>query len=501
MSKTASVVPLQPSLFFPQPSQLSVPPAASRSQLWACLFFPQLSLEVLRAEVDAVPWAVVHDLHGKQMVYAASQPARQLGVAAGMALPAAYALCPELETAWRDESAEQTSLMRLADWAGQYSAMVSLEPQALLLEIGASLKLFGGLQTMQARMQKALQRHPNAVDIAIAPTPQAALLLARCGVSARVNETAALRAILGNLTVSVLPATDKQAALLTRLGLRKLRDLWRLPKTGLTKRFGVAFSDYLDRLLGNRPEPRLPHRTTPIFSAHWPFPIETENMTFILYGVKQLLPRLVRFMRLRELTLNRLQIIFYHADKAASQVTLGTRQLCCDETHLLCLLRERLNQKKLSAPVLELTLVASEFHSFIAHHQSLLAHDDEQGPEWQQVLDQLQTRLGEQAVNSLQLLDEHRPEYAWAYGPAVQTVERPEPGLKRPLWLVPQPQRLRDGLHGIELVSEKERIAGGWWDGLDIRRDYYRARDSRGRNLWLFCDLKNGQWYIHGLFA
>jgi protein ImuB len=467
-----------------------------------CLFFPRLSLEALAAEVDARPWAVIDEAQGKQIVRAASQPARAMGVETGMTLTAAYALCPGLETEQRDHTAEQACLTDLADGAMQYSSMVSLEPQALLLETGASLKLFGGLQALWARVEDDLRQQPYGVDMAVAPTPQAALLLARCGMQARITESAALRAELGKLPLAVLPVTQKQANLLGKMGLRKLHDLWRLPRAGLIKRLGLDFIDYLDRLLGDKPEVRLPHKSAPHFSASWPFPQETENLTFILHGIEQLLPRLVNFMRLRELALNRLQLIFYHPEKETSRLELGTRQLCRDETHLSTLIRERLNQERLSAPVLELALVAAEFHPAVIHNQSLFAPGDEQDTAWQQVLDQLQTRLGEAAVCHLQLPDEHRPERAWAYGPAQHAEPKTDSLLKkRPLWLLSHPQRLRNTLKGVKLTSERERIEGGWWDGFDIRRDYYRARDHNGRRLWLFRDLQDGEWYLHGLFG
>ena len=503
MSETAATAPLQHALFPSQSPEVSAQPASGRSALWMGLFFPRLPLEALDADVDTQPWAVIDEVRGKPIVRAASQPAREMGVESGLALTAAYALCPELKTERRDHSAEQACLTDLADGAVQYSSMVSLEPQALLLEIGASLKLFGGLQALWRRVEGDLRRQPYRVDIAVAPTPQAALLLARCGMRACITERAALRAVLGKLPLAVLPMTDKQATLLGKMGLRKLRDLWRLPNEGLIKRLGLEFIDYLDRLLGSKPEIRLPHKTAPNFSASWSFPQETGNMTFILHGIEQLLPRLMNFMRLRELALNRLQLIFYHPDKEASQLELGTRQLCRDEAHLSTLIRERLNQEKLSAPVLELALVASEFHPVIIDNPSLFAPGAEQDTAWQQVLDQLQTRLGEQAVCHLKLPDEHRPEYAWAYGPTHHAAPATDDGRfkKRPLWLLPQPQRLRSPLKGVELTSEKERIEGGWWDGFDIRRDYYRARDHNGRHLWLFRNLQDGEWYLHGLFG
>lgn len=482
----------------PQSQPLLPAPRPLRPGLWAALRYPRLSLEVLRDEIDASAWVVLHDVRGQQVVQAASGPAQQTGVVAGMPLSAAYALCPELETEWREPQAEQDCLTLLADWAAQYTSQVSLEPQALLLELAGSLQLFGGLAALQARLDKALQQQPHMVQLALAPTPQAALLLARAGVSEAVTELEALRASLAPLSLSLLPLTAKQHALFARLGLRQLRDLWRLPRAGLNKRFGVELGDYLARLLGEKAEPRQVHQTAPVFSAQWSFPLETDNMGFIAHGLEQLLPELERFMRLRGLALNRLQVIFHHSGQQLSRLDWGTQQLCRDAQHLAALLRVRLEQAQLQAPVLSLELRADEFHPFAETAPALFAAAADAQPEaWQRCLDQLHTRLGEAAVSGLQLRDDHRPESAWCEG-----MNRAEgPALQRPAWLLAQPQRLANSLRDIQLLSEPERIESGWWDGADVRRDYYRGRDGRGRRLWLFQDLNDQQWYLHGLFA
>jgi protein ImuB len=56
--------------------------------------------------------------------------------------------------------------------------------------------------------------------------------------------------------------------------------------------------------------------------------------------------------------------------------------------------------------------------------------------------------------------------------------------------------------HGeLQLLRGPERIETGWWDGGDVRRDYYVARDQRGVQLWIYHDLREARWYLHGLFG
>ncbi len=497
MPRSVAISHPQLALFSPPPSpplQSKPLAAAAASQLWMALYFPDLALAVLRDEC-VTAWCVVHEVRGQQQVYAASGLAQQYGVDAGMALTAAYALCPELEVEWRDEGAESAHLLQMAEWAYQFSSIVSMDEQSLLLEVGGSLKLFGGLDAIQTHIQESLKQQ-CAAYMSIAPTPQSALLLARCGIERVIERREALKAELGLIAIDALPVNDKQRALFKRLGVRCLRDVWRLPSEGLNKRFGITFVDYLDRLLGRKTEPRLAYQSAPEFSCYWSFPIETDNTVFIFHGLEKLVPRLVQFMRLRELALSRLQIVFYHAQQSASYVDVAMQKVSSDEPHLLNLVQEYLDKTDLIAPVIEIELRANEFFSAAPDNESLFEDAVEQGAEWQQLLDQLQARLGECAIRTLSTVVDHRPEKAWCYGESDQN----DVFEVRPLWLLPQPLLLNT-LYGFELQSEVERIEGGWWDGLDIRRDYFAARDRQGRRLWLFCDLKTEQWYLHGLFG
>jgi protein ImuB len=57
-------------------------------------------------------------------------------------------------------------------------------------------------------------------------------------------------------------------------------------------------------------------------------------------------------------------------------------------------------------------------------------------------------------------------------------------------------------LHSLpHIQSGPERIESGWWDGGDVRRDYFIARTSQNAALWIYRDLSDGSWYLHGFWS
>ena len=69
----------------------------------------------------------------------------------------------------------------------------------------------------------------------------------------------------------------------------------------------------------------------------------------------------------------------------------------------------------------------------------------------------------------------------------------------RPTWLLPQPVPLH--AH-VRIVSGPERLESGWWDGDDVRRDYYVLETAQGQRAWAYADPGHRDgWMLHGWFA
>jgi protein ImuB len=65
------------------------------------------------------------------------------------------------------------------------------------------------------------------------------------------------------------------------------------------------------------------------------------------------------------------------------------------------------------------------------------------------------------------------------------------------------PARFRRGNqeHQIRRSWGPERLETGWWHGPMQRRDYFRVETSSGQWLWIYRDLRQGGWWLHGLFS
>jgi len=180
-----------------------------------------------------------------------------------------------------------------------------------------------------------------------------------------------------------------------------------------------------------------------------------------------------------------------------SSMGLSLAQPGFDRTRLLEMLALKLERIRLPASIAALALKAE---TTLEHRppQADLWDEHNRGDAWPALLDRLRARLGESGLSSIATHADQRPELSWRWVPPGTTrpclEKRP-----RPTWLLPEPRPCqRNDFH---LEDGPERIETGWWDGQDCRRDYWIARDRRGRRVWVFQEYKpRSGWFLHGLF-
>ena len=210
-----------------------------RTSLWLCLGLPALALEALG--LGDSPQACVLTTAGRESrVRIGNRAAYALGIVPGMRAGAAQAL-GDVKVYTRGGSAEQAALEALAAWCGQFTSVVSLAPpDGLLLEIGQSLTLFGGVATLVERVRGGVLDLGYQPLLAIAPTPLAAIFFVRAHQEVCITDPRQLHALLSRLPLAVLGVDVRIAEALAGLGLREVGECLRLPRDGLARRFGPA---------------------------------------------------------------------------------------------------------------------------------------------------------------------------------------------------------------------------------------------------------------------
>ncbi|MFU2488889.1 Y-family DNA polymerase [Thauera sp. WH-1] len=487
--------------------------------LWLAILLPALPLQVFTRGARADTAIAVTAAPAQACILAASPFATAAGVRPGQRSASALALLPELQLHARAPEREARALHEIASWAARFTPRLSLSPpDAVLLEIGSCLRLFGNAQLIEAEVQAGLRELGFEAHTACAPTALAARWFARA--NGRSPTAADWLDALERLPLDVLGDEDgcdaATLALLAGLGLRTLAELHRLPAAGLARRGAQAAMHCLARARGETPDPRPWFEVGESFDCGLALPAPTHHAEALLFAARRLFASLGGWLRARHAAIDHCRLLLEHEYQPATGLELVLGSPSQDECRLLLIARERLGTLQLAADVSGLRLLAE--HTLAAATSSTDLFDDSSRVREQAdlLLDRLRARLGRDRVSQLRALPDHRPEAAWAglpHPPAGRTGARavvakgtlpawrpPATDRLRPLWLLPTPRSVDPD--AFVLLSEAERIECGWWDEQPVCRDYYLARDTRQALCWIYqCLDKPQAWYLHGYFG
>ena len=475
-------------------------------QLWLCLRFPDLALQVFSEYESDVPFAVLTLKNNRQSIYACSESAADAGVESGMSFGAAQALCPQLLALPRDEKVETRRLQWLARWCNRFASLISVSsPDTIFLEISGSLKLFGGIKSLHRSIRVGLQVHGHRCRSAISPTPRSAYWLSQVHDKCVISDQDKIASAIGPLPLSVLCENPKLRQRLHAIGARTIADVARLPRAGLAQRYGRQLLTHLDQAYGKKPEPlpciQLPQR----FQADVDLVMASENSKHIAQAADHGLDQLQHYLKVRDLAVNRYSCILFHDRHPATTIEIGMRMVTREKAQLNTLLHSRLQHLSLAAPVLALRIEARQLLPF-SHIGQDFFNRSADAQAWQSLLDQWQARLGSHSIIHLSTQNDHRPERAHKTH-AASSNNRLVNNKPRPLYLLDAPQALhtqnkRPWRNGpLEFLTGPERIEQGWWDNNDVSRDYYQVQDATQQRLWIFQDRRELGWFLHGFFS
>jgi len=430
-------------------------------------------------------------------------------------------------------------------WALQFSPRVTWLDEALLIEVSACERLWGGPRALAAELQSRN------------PAPEARMLRAQGDTSlsalARLRLTMAGQRppadIPAGLPLHTLTVARPHLDMLERLGCRRWGDVERLPRAGLARRFGMPLRTALDHAWGRLPEVHLWLELPEQFDQKAELPALAERAPELLWSAGRLLRSMQIWLRARQrgvlafelqwtLDLKRIDGIDL---PPFEQITLRTSEPVQETTHLQRLLGERLAQQKMAAPASWLRLRSLETTPWGGSDTSFLPEDNRRGDALHQLVERLSARLGDTSVLTAVPQADHRPDAMQRWLPArdhlsalktgavpakaakaartsapttatsaipampvmpsiakIQVRSTGQPDALYPGWLLPDPLRLeirqgRPWWRGLlQPLAGPHRVETGWWNTPQgappqrVLRDYYIAESPAAGLVWIF---------------
>lgn len=385
----------------------------------------------------------------------------------------------------------------------------------MLLNVSASLSLFGGVRRLSRRIAASLTSLELNTCLACAPTAGGAQLLAMgpAQTRRRALKLSTLIRRLDALPCACLSAAAPYLAWLDAIGCTRLGELRRLPRAGLQRRTHVQLVHALDAAYGQAPE--LFKWVVPPVEFHGRIELSEhiEYVHALQFVARRLIEQLCGWMAARHLATTRLTLALAHEHgrhaRPPTQVEVATGAPVWLAEPLMRLLQERLQRTELPAPVIAVALEVLSTEPMAPLPETLFPEPGGSPADRQTTLDLLATRLGRENILHASPLTDHRPEIANRWVPLDEkpAPARYAPGAERPLWLLEPPIALPIRHHrpvygsALRILRGPERIEDGWWNGLTLR-DYFIAQDEDGARYWLFQQRnQESGWFLHGFFG
>ncbi len=483
-------------------------------------------------------------------IVAATRPARQAGVQAGLTLTQARVRLPKLIARQRDQECERAAQEALLDVAEGFSPRVEDAGEGLAyLDVDGIARLYPGdspeIELGRTLLFEVEQRASLPVRLGIAASKLAARVAACQPASPTVVPVGGEAAFLAPLPMEQLSAESQTLRTLERWGIHTLGEFARLPKDEVISRLGHAGSHLQVIARGADPQPLVPRQVPPVFregmELEWPL----VNLEPFLFVARSALERLVQRMSAQGLGCQRLELSLALEPDGFHERSLTLPAPTREVKTLLTLLRLDLEAQPPAGAVLAFTLSAHPDRPREAQ-LSLFGPEALSPDQLATTLARLFALLGEDRVGAPQRVDAHLPErFALVpYQPppppkvrperqpgrsllAVRALRPPVPvevitadsaptpsGSAQPMDLAAATARplevkslISDGAEKRPTIAGKVRVASGpweveeaWWSDQPIGREYWDVELADGALYRLFRNRFTGDWFIDGIY-
>lgn len=334
--------------------------------------------------------------------------------------------------------------------------------------------------------------------------------------------------ILGQLPIEGLRLQATDLDTLHQLGITHVEQLLRLPRASLASRLGDEVIRRLDEASGRKDECILAHRPPGEFSSEHALEFPTRNRDALTVIVERCIEQVARNMLQKQAGALRLQCDLICSRNQKMRLNVGLFQPTASARHLMQLVQMQLERLQIPGEVQQVQVNVSLTAPLVQQQVELFHQKKESRQALAHLINCLSSRLGESAVLGVELRSEAQPEYAFRYRSLAGQLPRNGELRKRRAksnQLIPmqRPLKLYQAPIELSVVSASsdsppalfhfqgqrfhvlwyrgpERIETGWWRRPAVRRDYYQLETTTGHRFWLFHNLRDQKWFLHGEF-
>ena len=499
---------------------------------------------------ETEPFALVEKgTHGLR-ISAVNALASAAGVSVGAALPDVRAALPSLAVRPAEPEHDREALLALAGWLTRYGPVSNVDgAEGMWVDVTGVPHLFGGEGKLCADLAERLAGLGLVVRIGLADTLGAAHALARFvemppGRPWVIAPMGEVKAALAPLPVASLRIAPDAVRLLVRLGLKRIGQLYPLPRATIAARFREAgrrgargTADVvaaelllrLDQALGIAREPRPSLVPPPEASSRLAFPEPLLTAEGVGSALGKLVLMLTEKLARQGLGARRFRLALYRADGTVAEAVVGTSMANRDPLHLQRLMADRLSILDAGFGIDVVILEAGRLEPLEPRQMGLQAASLSPAEASAALVDRLVSRLGRTRVRVRVCKASHVPERAEHWMPAMdiakagtappfgkmsansraESRETPWGHLaRRPALLLSPPEPIsviaeipegapqhfvwRRLARRIVKSEGPQRIAPEWWRHIGTAksmpgtRDYYRLEDTTGARYWVF---------------
>ena len=473
--------------------------------LWLCLSFPNLPIDIFSIGEETKEPVVI--IESTNTIIASNNTSQHFGIKNGMTLSAAYVLSNFIQIKHRNKNQEIKKLEEVAISLFKYSSQISIRlPSSVLVEIGASIKLFRSTQHLTNQIAKTITDLGLHAHTALSPTPLGAIWLSRYRTNTTAFTIKDLSQYIDPLPTSIIESGNTSGMQLHDVGIKTIGQLARIPRSAVTQRWGTYALDQLDRAFGKKPDPQRPFSLPEHFNSEISLNLPASSVEEILFGIHRIIQSMTTYLQVKQRGVIQFELSIVNEEKLQHDFKFKLSVPSRNTKNLTHLVQERLNRESIPSRIESVQLRSIQEIAITPSNHSLLPHEELCELNRGHLIDQLQARLGENSVYGITVCADHRPEKSWREtipGNHQQHIKLNH----RPSWLLRIPKALTSAydithLRGpLTIIDGPERIETGWWDDQDIKRDYFIALTQDHSQVWIYKDTTSNHWFLHGIFA